>query len=354
MVRLLHYLRSHTDNLVERLAAHRLPVLRLGHPARTLSSVVDHTLDARIYASDRGALLRDVRRDMDAALTRLSRCKTARDRRAIYTELRDLRKEYRQRETDVITELISNSRVIVCTLNGADSQHLWKERFDTVIIDEAAQALEAECWIALQRARCAILAGDHCQLPPTVLSQTTTITEAQRRAALAQPWTRESLAKYTLSITLFDRMLAQHGDDVKCMLRIQYRMHRDIMAFSSSYFYQNQLEADDSVANRLLTDDERVEETEDTSVPVVWIDSADCGWDEKLEEDQFSQMNASRYNEQEAQAVACYVARLIKAGLQPEDIAVITPYSAQVTRLQTMLREVWPTLEIGSGKCPTV
>ncbi|RKP07200.1 P-loop containing nucleoside triphosphate hydrolase protein [Thamnocephalis sphaerospora] len=331
------------DNLVERLAPHKVPMLRLGHPARTLPSVVAYTLDARVRHSNQGAVLQDVRQDMDTALARLSRCKQQRERRTIYGELRQLRKEYRQREAKVTAELIGNARVVLCTLSGADTRKMRGEMFDVAIIDEAAQALEAECWIAIHKARCVILAGDHCQLPPTVLS-----VKAASGARPAATIVGDAPAAYTLDYTLFDRMLAQHGDTVKRMLLTQYRMHRDIMAFPSGHFYDAKLQAHASVAERLLTDKIGVAATEDTEVPVVWIDTADCGWLERVEEDTRGRPGDSRYNEGEVAMVKHHVARLVQAGVAADDIAVITPYNAQVGRIRDALRERYPPLEIGS------
>ncbi|KAI8054320.1 P-loop containing nucleoside triphosphate hydrolase protein [Syncephalis plumigaleata] len=278
------------DNLAERLTPHSIPMLRLGHPARALPSIVEHTLDAKHKQSER---------------------------RAIYGELRQLRREYRRRETKLVEELVSNARVVLSTLSGADSRRLQGQNFDVVIIDEAAQALEAECWIAMHRANRVILAGDHQQLPrpPGV---------------------------FTLDVTLFDRMLAQYGDTVKRTLSTQYRMHQDIMAFPSLYFYEDLLIAHDSVSQRLLSDIPGVDNTEDTSIPMLWIDTASCGWLEQIEEDSRGRPGDSRLNPGEATQVIRHVRELIASGMPAESIAVITPLSTY------KLRDTYPLLEIGS------
>ncbi|RKP26856.1 immunoglobulin mu binding protein 2 [Syncephalis pseudoplumigaleata] len=331
------------DNLAERLAPHKIPMVRLGHPARALPSIVEHTLDAQTRNSDGGAVLVDVRRDMDAALARLPRCKKHSERRNIYNELRQLRKEYRRREAKLVEELVGNARIILCTLSGADSRQLQGQTFDVVVIDEAAQALEAECWIAMHRANCVILAGDHRQLPPTVLSNRTRA--SVERSVLA---TSKDPAVFTLDVTLFDRMLAQHGDTVKRMLSTQYRMHQDIMAFPSLRFYANELTADDAVRARLLSDMPGVDATDDTTIPLLWIDTAGCGWLERVEEDVRGRSGDSRFNPGEAGQVVRHVRQLVEAGLPAESIAVITPYNAQVAHLRDKLRERYPQLEIGS------
>ncbi|KAI9599086.1 P-loop containing nucleoside triphosphate hydrolase protein [Syncephalis fuscata] len=330
------------DNLAERLAPHGIPMIRLGHPARALPSIVEHTLDAQTRISDSGAVLQDVRRDMDAALARLPRCKKGSERRSIYGELRQLRKEYRRREAKLVTELMSNASVVISTLSGADSRRLQGQAFDVVVIDEAAQALEAECWIAINRANCVILAGDHQQLPPTVLSSKRINSDNTTIAASKDP------NVFTLDITLFDRMLARHGDAIKRTLLVQYRMHTDIMTFPSLHFYANQLTADDSVSSRLLSDLPGVDDTDDTTIPLLWIDTADRGWMEQVEVDARGEPGDSRLNPGEAAQVIRHVKQLIEAGISSDNIAVITPYNAQVAYLRDRLRESYPLLEIGS------
>ena len=204
-----------TDNLVERLAKAdaRLPLLRLGHPARLLPSVLGASLDAQVLQSDNSGLAQDIRkeiRDGQSRLLRLGRWDRD-ERRALRTELRRLAAEERQRQGRAVAEVISRSRVVLCTLSGALSHHLRGSAFDAVVIDEAAQALETACWGALLKAPKAILAGDHLQLPPTVTSP-----EAERGG---------------LGRTLFARLHAAHGEEVARMLTVQYRMHAEIMAW---------------------------------------------------------------------------------------------------------------------------
>lgn len=149
------------DNIVERLAPHKLPIIRLGHPARLLPSVLNHSLDVLTQTSEAASIVKDVRKEMDAKQASIKKTRNGRERRAIYTDMKDLRKEYREREKQCVTTLVGGSKVILATLHGAGGFQLRNEQFDIVIIDEASQALEAQCWIPLLSAKKVVLAGDH-------------------------------------------------------------------------------------------------------------------------------------------------------------------------------------------------
>jgi superfamily I DNA and/or RNA helicase len=127
-------------------------------------------------------------------------------------------------------------------------------------------------------------------------------------------------------------------------------MHQKIMAFPSFYFYENLLIADDSVSQRLLSDIPGVDDTEDTSIPMLWIDTAGCGWLEQVEEDACGQPGNSLFNPGEATQVIRHIRGLIASGLPVKSIAVITPYKGQVAYLRNKLCNTYPLLEIGSGK----
>lgn len=325
-----------SDNLVERLSKHRVKIVRLGHPARILPNVVEHSLDIITRTCDSGQIVADIRREMDDTLAAISKSKHRTERRGLYAQLKDLRKDYRVRERKVVGEVIHGSEVVLSTLNGCGARNLMNEEFDVVIIDEATQALEAECWIALRKGKKAILAGDHLQLPPTVKS---------RSSISSVPVIPKTLTKATsLSITLFDRLLAMYGNHIKRMLKVQYRMHHKIMEFPSQELYEGALVADASVAERLLTDLDSVQETDDTISPVVLIDTAGAG----LLEAQVDEDEESKLNEGEVEKVVEHVESLIDAGVIEGDIGVITPYSAQVSKLNQAMKERWPGLEIGT------
>ncbi|KAJ2808450.1 hypothetical protein H4R21_000039 [Coemansia helicoidea] len=321
------------DNIVERLARHRVRMVRLGHPARFLAAGAAHSLDSVAQASAQGALVRDVRRDIDAALAQVRRCRSGAERRALYAQIKDLRRECRAREARVIDEAIGAAQVVLATLSAAGGRDLARSAapFDAVVIDEATQAVEGECWIAAARAPALILAGDHHQLPPTL---------------------RSPAASQALAATMFERVRARFGDAACCMLATQYRMHADIMAVSAQRLYGGRLAADPSVAAHLLSEIAGVEATDDTAAALVLIDTAGTGMAETTEAADDERLALadvdSKCNRGEADLAARHVAALVAAGLPAEDIAVISPYNAQVRLLRTLLRDALPALEIGS------
>lgn len=321
------------DNIVERLAPHKLPILRLGHPARLLPSVLDHSLDVLTQTSEAGLIVRDVRSEMDAKQASIKKTKSGRERKAIYGDLKELRKEYRERERRCISTLIKGSKVVLATLHGAGGYQLKNEEFDVVIIDEASQALEAQCWVPLLAAKKVVCAGDHLQLPPTVKSTNSKIKLKPREGG-------EIIKGVSLETTLFDRLLALHGSSIKRMLTTQYRMHEVIMRFPSDQLYGSKLIAAEAVQTRLLKDlPYGVQETEDTNEPVIFIDTQGGDFPEKNEEEDTGKKRSirslygeSKSNEMEAALVRQHVGKLVHAGVRPEDIAVVTPYNAQVSQ----------------------
>ncbi|RCI11933.1 hypothetical protein L249_4213 [Ophiocordyceps polyrhachis-furcata BCC 54312] len=326
------------DNLVERLARHKLPsILRLGHPARLLPSVVQHSLDVLTQTSDAGSITRDVRAEMDAKQAAVSKTRGRRERRDLYAQLRELRKEYRERERRCVDGLVARSNVVLATLHGAGSSQLRRQEFDVVVIDEASQALEAQCWVPLLAANKAVCAGDHLQLPPTIKSTTSS-----------------SKKKTTggLETTLFDRLLALHGPGIKRMLTTQYRMHEAIMRFPSDELYESKLVAAEAVKARLLRDLEYgVEDSDETREPLVFIDTQGGDYAERTDGDDKAKskslLGESKSNEMEAALVRQHVKRLVEAGVRAEDVAVVTPYNAQLALLAP-LKEQFPGIELGS------
>ena len=164
-----------------------------------------------------------------------------------------------------------------------------------------------------------ILAGDHCQLPPTVLSD-----EASREG---------------FKVSLLERLIETFGDSVHRRLDVQYRMHEDIMRFSSDCFYDGSLIAHESVKGHLLSDDEDYETDVIDASPITFIDTAGADYSEELEPD-----GLSKRNPQEASLVVKKVEQLFEAGVMPKDIAVIAPYAAQVRLLRDELRI--PSIEV--------
>jgi DNA polymerase alpha-associated DNA helicase A len=274
---------------------------------------------------------------MDAKQASIKKTRSGKERKAIYADLKELRKEYKERERRCVSSLVKGSKVVLATLHGSGGFQLRDEKFDVIIIDEASQALEAQCWVPLLSATKAICAGDHLQLPPTIKS-----TNSKLKPKVGEGDVKH-IAGLTLETTLFDRLLSLHGSSIKRMLTTQYRMHEKIMQFPSSELYDSKLVAAETVKTRLLRDlPYKVEDNEDTNEPVIFIDTQGGDFPEKNEEEDrdnttgpkkgkiFSLHGESKSNEGEAALVRQHVRRLVAAGVKPEDIAVVTPYNAQV------------------------
>lgn len=302
---------------------------------------------------------------MDAKQASIKKTRSGRERKAIYNDMKDLRKEYRVREKQCVTTLVSGSKVVLATLHGAGGFQLRNEQFDVVIIDEASQALEAQCWIPLLSAKKVVLAGDHLQLPPTIKSLDQNTKSKPEKA-------NKIKGGGSLEVTLFDRLLDLHGPSVKRMLTTQYRMHETIMRFPSDEMYDSQLIAAPAVATRLLTTlPYELQETDDTKEPLVFYDTQGGNFPEatsssddptpagannnnnnnsKSTTKKSSLLNDSKSNPAEALLVRHHVRQLVNAGVRPEDIAVVTPYNAQLAYLahDLGLKDLFPGLELGS------
>ncbi|PGH08846.1 hypothetical protein AJ79_05850 [Helicocarpus griseus UAMH5409] len=354
------------DNIVERLAPHKVPLVRIGHPARLLSTVLEHSLEVLTQTSDAAAIVKDVRKEIETKQASIRKTRSGRERREIYRDLKDLRKEFREREAKCVDNLVTESKVVLATLHGAGGHQLKNQKFDVVIIDEASQALEAQCWVPLLSASKAILAGDHLQLPPTVKSVNSKPSEKPKGEAKAVQDRdkdgdvgQQKMAKgVTLETTLFDRLLSLHGPSIKRMLTTQYRMHEKIMQFPSQELYESKLVTAEAVKLRLLKDlPYEVEETDDTREPIVFYDTQGGDFPERTEEPvmptkqkqkQTSMFAESKSNDMEAAVVARHVEGLIANGVRPEDIAVVTPYNAQLALLSHLLKDKFPGIELGS------
>ena len=229
-------------------------------------------------------------------------------------------------EIRINAQLFGEARVIACTLVGSANRLLDGQKFGTVFIDEAAQALEAACWIPIRRCSRVILAGDHCQLPPTVKSI----------AAL----------KAGLGKTLMERIV-ENKPEVVTLLKMQYRMNEEIMRFSSDWFYGNQVESAPEVKYRSILD---------LDVPMEWIDTSQFEEidedNQKIEEEkghlfreQFVGESFGRINKAEAELTLLtlqqYFERIGKTRILNErlDVGVISPYRAQVQYLRSQLKK---------------
>ena len=297
------------DLLTEKLDAEGLNVLRLGHPARVTENIIERTLDAQIANHKNYGDMKQVRRKAEEVEKLAGKFKRTfgrtekEQRRRLKREAKDLKRESRSFERYIIRDIMKNTQVFACTLTGANHQVLDRKFFGTVFIDEAAQALEPACWIPIIKAHKVIFAGDHQQLPPTIKSF--------------------EAAKKGLSETLFEKNIRRKKVDR--MLQRQYRMNDVIMNFSNRYFYNGELEGDESVKNHVLVKQE---------APMEFIDTAGCGFIEKQNEE-----TLSRYNTEEADLLLQHVdqilQRLEKNEELPGDLSlgIISPYRAQVIYL---------------------
>lgn len=324
------------DNILERLSETFKPkkkkagdnLIRIGHPARLLQTNLKHLLDvlSKSTLSSDGQILNDIQREIADTLGRIQKTKRYAERRALWQELKQLKKELKVRERKVVLQLLGNAQVVLATLHGAGANEFLsfykegKPLFDTLVIDEVSQSLEPQCWIPLllhSGIKRVVIAGDNKQLPATVKSV----------------WPKDKNVA-NLEVTLFDRLVRDcKGDTFKELLDTQYRMNTAIMDFPSQALYEGRLKAGHGVAGILLTDLHGVEATDDTCVPTIWYDTQGSGMSEREDDES----NGSKYNDFEAQIIGAHVALLLTAGVAAEDIGIITPYSAQVRLLRLLV-----------------
>jgi superfamily I DNA and/or RNA helicase len=313
------------DNIFERLLGFGERAVRLGHPARVLPELREHTLDLLVERHRDVQLARKlVKQAMSLFREASKRKRTAPQpgqRRQLRDDARSLLADARRMEIQAAEGILDSAAVICATSTGIDSQLLGQRHFDLVVIDEACQSTEPGCWVPLLRGDRLVLAGDHCQLPPTVVS-------------------REAAAE-GFGTSLFEQLVEHYGSGITRRLTVQYRMNRVIMDFSSREFYDGKLEAHPSVSEHRLCELAGVAAAPITELPLEFIDTAGAGYDEELEPD-----GESRLNRQEAGLVAGKVRELVDAGVAGRDIAVISPYGAQVRLLREQLD--LPGLEIDS------
>jgi superfamily I DNA and/or RNA helicase len=317
------------DNLLEKLVAAKQKVVRIGHPARVAERLREYTLDGLVEQHENQSVIRDLYREAEQMFRRAAkwtRSKRARgERQEMRREANELKQHARLMEQQAIDSTLNRAQVI-CATTTFNENLLGERWFDLVVIDEACQSVEPGCWQPILRCDKVVMAGDPMQLPPTVLSS-----EAARQG---------------FALSLLERQLNIYGDQVTRLLNVQYRMHQQIMTFSSDHFYAGQLIADESVAKHQLHDLPSVEENELTREPVTFIDTAGAGWDEEIEPEGLSKLNP-----QEAALVVKKVAAMAEVGVPSEDIAVIAPYAAQVRLIRQLLAE---SLDGGEPEVDTV
>ena len=297
------------DWIAEKLVDRGIPVLRIGNPTRVNDKMLAFTYERRFEAhSDYPELwqIRKTIREMTGRLRKSGR----EDRERLHNQLTKLRVRATGLEIRIDTELFTEARVIACTLVGAASRVLERKRFSSLFIDEAAQAIEAACWIAISRADRVILAGDHCQLPPTIKC-----IEAARGG---------------LGRTLLEKVVL-HKPETVSLLKIQYRMHEDIMRFPSRWFYHDELEAAPEVKYRGILD---------FDTPASWIDTSELDLHEKAVAEGTGRLNTGEA-ELLVRELKNYMERIgIRRILEEHiDFGVISPYRAQVHYLRHLLKK---------------
>src|SRR5215468_6242610 len=305
------------DHLVELCLAEGLRVVRVGHPARVSPRLLEHTLDIRVEQHRDRMLARQL---FDDAFELLGHARRQRQRgrsrerfanaRSAQAEARSLFDEARALERKAVRDVLEGADVLCATLTALGGTPLAAMRFPLALVDEATQATEPLTLLAFLRAERVVLAGDHRQLPPTVLSQ--------------------EAAAGGLASSLFERLLALHGDPVRQMLREQYRMNAELMELPSRAFYGGELRAHPSVAGRTLAT--VLPGTTLDAPPLLFLDTAGKGWEEVAPE-----RGQSLENPGEAEVIVARARALLAAGLPPTEVAVITPYRAQAARIAPVL-----------------
>ena len=313
------------DNIFERLLAAGERAVRLGHPARVMADLRAHTLDLLVEDHPDVRLARKLVKEALGLFRQAGRYTRAKPLPGAHQETRqearNLLADARRLEAQAVEHILDTSDVLCATTTALDSELLGTRRFDLGVIDEACQSTEPGCWIPLQWCNRVVLAGDHCQLPPTVVSP--------------------EAAAEGLGVSLFERLMALHNWSIARQLTVQYRMHQAIMDFPSQEFYEARLQADVSVREHVLAGLSGVAATGFTQSPLEFIDTAGASFDEEIEPD-----GESRLNPKEAALVCRKVQGLLDCGVAPGDIAVIAPYAAQVRLLREQLAV--PGLEIDS------
>ena len=291
------------DWICEKLADRGVAVLRIGNPTRVNDKMLSSTYERRFESHPAYPELWGIRKSIREMGSRMRRGSYS-EREGMRSRMSRLRDRATELEILINADLFDSARVIASTLVSSNHRLLNGRRFPTLFIDEAAQALEAACWIAIRKADRVILAGDHCQLPPTIKC-----IEAARGG---------------LDHTLMEKVVQQKPSAVS-LLKVQYRMHEAIMRFPSEWFYNGELEAAPEVRNRGILD-----------------------FDTPMEMDfheEFVGESFGRINKQEAnlllQELEAYINRIGKTRILDEriDFGLISPYKAQVQYLRSKIRE---------------
>lgn len=294
------------DWISEKLVDRGVSVLRIGNPSRVNDKMLSFTYERRFESHPDYPQLWSMRK---AIRELYARSWKGADREAVRQKINSLKDRATELEIRINESLFAEARVIACTLVGSANRLLMGQKFGTLFIDEAAQALEPACWIAIRKADRVILAGDHCQLPPTVKAP-----EALRAG---------------LGHTLMQAIVKNKPETVS-LLKLQYRMNDDIMRFSSEWFYGGMLQSAPEVKYRSILD---------FDTPIEWINTEgmDCN-------EEFVGENYGRINKPEAELSIAqlkeYITKIGRERFLGEriDVGLISPYKAQVQYLRRLVR----------------
>ena len=293
------------DWISEKLVDRGVAVLRIGNPTRVNDKMLSFTYERRFEAHPDYPQLWSIRK----AIRELRQQRRGRTE-SWHQKMDRLKSRATELELRIRSSLFGEARVIACTLTGCANRVLEGEHYSTLFIDEAAQALEAACWIGIRKAGRVILAGDHCQLPPTV------------KSIMA--------LKGGLGKTLMER-IAEQKPEVVTLLEVQYRMNEQIMRFSSDYFYNSRVQSAPEVRGRGILDYDR---------PMMWVDTTDIDGREEFVGENFGRINRAEA-ELTLATLADYFDKIGRQRVLDEsiDVGIISPYRAQVQLLRKMIRQ---------------
>ncbi len=293
------------DWISEKLMDRGVNVLRIGNPTRVNDKMLSFTYERRFEAHPDYPQLWAIRKSI-----RELRGRHRRGDSGYHQKMDRLKSRAAELEIRINAELFGEARVIASTLVGSDNRLLQGMKFGTLFIDEAAQALEAACWIPIRKASRVVLAGDHCQLPPTIKSM--------------------AAKKGGLEVTLMERIVENKPEEVT-LLKMQYRMNDQIMRFSSDWFYHGEVESAPSVSHRGILD---------YDLPIAWIDTSDIDAREEFVGETFGRINKTEA-ELTLAVLQHYYEKVGRTRILEEriDVGIISPYRAQVQYLRQLIRK---------------
>lgn len=295
------------DWICEKLVDRGVNVLRIGNPTRVNDKMLSFTYERRFEGHPAYSELWSIRKAMREMGGKHRG--SYEERESARNRMSRLRDRATQLEIQINADLFDNAHVIASTLVSSNHRILNGRHFGTLFIDEAAQALEAACWIAIRKADRIVLAGDHCQLPPTIKCY-----EAARGG---------------LECTLMERVVANKPSTVS-LLKVQYRMHEDIMKFPSQWFYNGELQAAPEIRYRGILD---------WDTPINWIDTSDMDFKEEFIGETFGRINKAEADLL-LQELKAYINRIGGKRVLEEriDFGIISPYKAQVQYLRNKIK----------------